>query len=47
MQWGVQGVGADLSRGMLDQARQIFGSPLAQMDMTSLAFEDESFTGVW
>jgi ubiquinone/menaquinone biosynthesis C-methylase UbiE len=39
--------GADLSAGMLDQARQVTSRPLAQMDMLNLGFADQAFTGVW
>ncbi|MBN1873723.1 MAG: class I SAM-dependent methyltransferase [Anaerolineae bacterium] len=39
--------GADLSYGMLAQARQIVQSPLVQMDMRNLPFCPAAFDGVW
>jgi ubiquinone/menaquinone biosynthesis C-methylase UbiE len=39
--------GADLSRGMLRQARQVTRAPLCQMDMRSLGFPPAAFQGVW
>lgn len=40
-------LGADLSTGMLSQARKITARPLAQMDMLHLGFADGSFAGIW
>ncbi|HHX63788.1 MAG TPA: class I SAM-dependent methyltransferase [Chloroflexi bacterium] len=40
-------VGADLSYGMLTQARRYVRGPLTRMDMRRLAFADASFAGVW
>jgi ubiquinone/menaquinone biosynthesis C-methylase UbiE len=40
-------VGADFSAGMLTEARKIVACPLAQMDMLSLGFANQSFNGLW
>ncbi len=40
-------LGADLSAGMLAQARRVTSFPLAQMDMLSLGFAEGSFAGIW
>jgi ubiquinone/menaquinone biosynthesis C-methylase UbiE len=40
-------MGADLSAGMLAEARKIVSCPLAQMDMLSLSFAEDSFAGIW
>ncbi len=40
-------VGADLSTGMLAQARQLVRGPLVQADMLALPFQPERFNGVW
>ena len=44
---GCPGIGSDLSRGMLDQARRVTCAPLCQMDMRLLAFAPASFQAVW
>lgn len=44
---GVRVVGADLSRGMLKEARIHTRSPLARMDLRRLSFGDGQFGGVW
>ncbi len=47
-QLGARVTGVDLSQGLLEKAKQ--AEPLAtflQMDATELAFDDESFDGVW
>ena len=44
---GVDAIGADLSVGMLQQARLITGCPLVQADMLQLPFGEGSFSGVW
>lgn len=44
---GVRMVGADLSAGMLAQARAQVGAPLVQMDMRALPFRAGAFRGVW
>jgi ubiquinone/menaquinone biosynthesis C-methylase UbiE len=46
-QHGLDIFGADLSTGMLAQARKVTTRPLAQMDMLSLGFEDGVFSGIW
>lgn len=46
-QQGLNILGADLSIGMLTEARKITLRPLAQMDMLHLGFADKSFAGVW
>jgi SAM-dependent methyltransferase len=45
--WGAAVVGADLSRGMLAQARCRAQGSVVQMDMRRLAFPRECFWGVW
>lgn len=40
-------VGADLSAGMLEEARHIAQGPLVQADMRRLPFGNGSFHGVW
>ena len=44
---GCRGFGSDLSRGMLDLARQAARAPLCQMDMRFLGFAPASFQAVW
>src|SRR5690242_18132972 len=44
---GARVIGADLSAGMLAQARGQVRGGLAQMDMGRLAFPSGSFAGVW
>lgn len=44
---GMNVVGADLSRGMLQQARLRVRGPLLQMDMRRLAFRPARFHGAW
>jgi ubiquinone/menaquinone biosynthesis C-methylase UbiE len=44
---GVTVIGADLSAGMLDQARRQVDGPLLQMNMQEPGFCDGSFQGVW
>lgn len=39
--------GADLSRGMLNEARAVTRAPLSQMDMRGLGFAPASFHAVW
>jgi ubiquinone/menaquinone biosynthesis C-methylase UbiE len=39
--------GADLSAGMLAQARKITARPLVQMNMLALGFAEATFTGIW
>ena len=39
--------GADFSLGMLAETRKFVACPLAQMDMRSLGFADQSFDGIW
>ncbi len=46
-QAGLNLLGADLSSGMLSQARQISTRPLVQMNMLNLGFADRVFSGVW
>jgi ubiquinone/menaquinone biosynthesis C-methylase UbiE len=46
-QAGLNILGADLSTGMLTEARKITAHPLAQMDMLHLGLADRSFSGVW
>lgn len=46
-QRGISMVGADLSEGMLAQARRRVGDPLVQLDMRHLAFRNARFRGVW
>jgi ubiquinone/menaquinone biosynthesis C-methylase UbiE len=46
-QQGLNILGADLSIGMLNEARKITSRPLAQMDMLHLGFADKSFAGIW
>jgi ubiquinone/menaquinone biosynthesis C-methylase UbiE len=46
-QQGLNILGADLSIGMLTEARKITSRPLAQMDMLHLGFADKSFAGAW
>lgn len=46
-QQGARVVGADLSAGMLTEARGIVHGPLVQADMRLLPFADASFNGVW
>ena len=40
-------IGADLSRGMLAEARQFVRVPLCQLDMRCLPFVSGSFSAVW
>jgi len=40
-------VGAELSRGMLTQARHVVQGPLTQADMTCLPFQGAAFDGLW
>jgi ubiquinone/menaquinone biosynthesis C-methylase UbiE len=40
-------IGADLSTGMLIEARKIVTGSLIQMNMLSLGFADRSFDGIW
>jgi len=44
---GLSIFGADISIGMLAEARKITSRPLAQMDMLHLGFADKSFAGIW
>ncbi len=44
---GVRVNGADLSRGMLAEAKKRVQSPLCQLDMRSLPFATDSFAAVW
>ena len=44
---GLNIFGADLSIGMLTEARKITSHPLVQMDMLRLGFADKSFAGIW
>src|SRR5262245_11152044 len=44
---GQRVTGADLSAGMLAQARRIADGDLLMMDMRRLAFRPASFDGVW
>lgn len=44
---GAQITGADLSAGMLDEARRAVIAGLCQMDMRRLGFANRSFSGVW
>lgn len=44
---GVWVVGADLSAGMLEEARHSVRGPLVQADMRRLPFGDGSFNSVW
>ena len=44
---GVQDSGADLSRGMLLEARRVTCASLCQMDMRTLGFASRSFAAVW
>lgn len=47
-QAGCRVVGIDLSAGMLAEARRrVPGAILAQMDLRTLAFAEESFDGIW
>jgi SAM-dependent methyltransferase len=46
-QHGLNLFGADLSAGMLAQARQATSRPLVQMDMLKLGFADQAFAGLW
>lgn len=46
-QHGARMAGADLSAGMLTEARGIVHGPLVQADMGQLPFADASFNGVW
>lgn len=46
-QQGLNILGADLSIGMLTEARKITSRPLTQMDMLHLGFADKSFVGIW
>jgi ubiquinone/menaquinone biosynthesis C-methylase UbiE len=46
-QHGVNILGADLSIGMLAQARKTTNQPLFQMDMLQLGLADGSFSGIW
>jgi SAM-dependent methyltransferase len=44
---GLRAVGADLSAGMLAEARRFTGAPLIQLDMRVLPFGPASFAAVW
>jgi ubiquinone/menaquinone biosynthesis C-methylase UbiE len=44
---GLNIFGADLSIGMLTEARKITSRPLAQMNMLHLGFAGKSFAGIW
>ncbi len=44
---GASVIGADLSEGMLAEARGIVRGPLVQADMRQIPFADASFDGVW
>ena len=44
---GAKVIGADLSKGMLSQARQVVRGPLVQADMLMLPFPPGTFNGVW
>jgi len=44
---GCSATGADLSHGMLAQARHIVQGPLIQLDMRVLPFRDATFDGIW
>lgn len=44
---GIQAVGADLSFGMLSEARRTARSGLCQMEMRRLGFASQSFADVW
>lgn len=44
---GARGLGADLSLGMLSEARKIASAPLCQMEMRRLGFASASFAAVW
>lgn len=46
-QQGLACFGADLSTGMLSEARQVTGAPLCQADMRFLGFAPRSFAGIW
>jgi ubiquinone/menaquinone biosynthesis C-methylase UbiE len=44
---GGDGIGADLSGGMLAEASKNHQSPLVQANMVQLCFQDNAFGGVW
>ncbi len=44
---GINAIGADLSHGMLMEARKVTGARLCQMEMRRLAFASQIFAGVW
>ncbi len=44
---GARIVGADLSRGMLSEARKRVRGPLCQLDMRCLPYPDQTFAAVW
>jgi ubiquinone/menaquinone biosynthesis C-methylase UbiE len=44
---GVWVMGADLSRGMLVEARESVNSPLCQLDMRYLPYRASTFSAVW